>query len=389
MERSNHGSSRWSRLTFNGDEKHYELWETTFLAYLRLQGLKETILSENPQFVDVDEEAKDKEQNGMAYAELIQFLDDKSLGLVMREAADDGRKALKMLREYYAGKGKPRLINLYSELTSLQMGSKESVTDFVIRAETIITALRNAEEVMSDDLLIAMVLKGLPESFKPFAVHVTQSEEKLKFADFKTRLRPYEDAEKLCAQVSDNVMKVNVKDNTPRGDNKNKMADMVCFKCGEKGHKARGCQRRQWCSYCNSSTHRDANCRRRPKSEQARQAAQGEGNKSYAFLTKDREADIVPRCRVKMKGLMVDTGATSHIITDETKFKSFDETFKADTHYVGRGDPHRQQRTPPYSNVEEYTVHPFISTGHFLCQGCDGKWSNSDFQRRKGHGENE
>lgn len=121
----------------------------------------------------------------------------------MRKAADDGRKALKMFREYYAGKGKPRIINLYSELTSLQMGSKESVTDFVIRAETIITALRNAEEVMSDDLLIAMVLKGLPEFLKPFAVHVTQSEEKLKFGDSKTRLRSYEDTEKLCAQVSE------------------------------------------------------------------------------------------------------------------------------------------------------------------------------------------
>lgn len=29
-----------------------------------------------------------------------------------------------------------------------------------------------------------------------------------------------------------------------------------------------------------------------------------------------------------MKGLMVDAGATSHIITDKTKFKSFDETFR-------------------------------------------------------------
>lgn len=167
------------------DEKQYELWETKCLAYMRLQGLKDTILSETPEFDDDDEEAKDKEQNEMANAEPIQFLDDKSLGLVMREAADDGRKALKMLREYYAGKGKPGIINLYTDLTKLQKGSNESVTDFVIRAETIITVLRNAEEVMSDDLLIAMVLKGLPESFKPFAVHVTQSEEKLKFADFR------------------------------------------------------------------------------------------------------------------------------------------------------------------------------------------------------------
>ncbi|XP_016113766.1 uncharacterized protein [Sinocyclocheilus grahami] len=132
-------TSRWSRLVFDGDEKNYELWETMFLGHLYLQGLKETILSES-----FEEDEEDTAKNAEAYAELIQFLDDKSLSLVMREAADDGRAALKILQEYYAGKGKPRVISLYTELTSLQKSHSEYVTDYVIRAETAITALRNA-----------------------------------------------------------------------------------------------------------------------------------------------------------------------------------------------------------------------------------------------------
>lgn len=119
-------SSRWSRLVFDGDEKNYELWETKFLGHLRLQGLKETILYE-PAEDEEGEPAEDEEKNAEAYAELIQFLDDKSLSLIMRDAADNRRKALKILRDYYAGKGKPRVISLYTELTSLQKSNSESV----------------------------------------------------------------------------------------------------------------------------------------------------------------------------------------------------------------------------------------------------------------------
>ncbi len=69
---------------------------------MRLLGLKDTVISEPPTRGDEDEEAANR--NEEAYAELIQYLDDKSLSLVMRDAADDGRKALRILRAYYAGK---------------------------------------------------------------------------------------------------------------------------------------------------------------------------------------------------------------------------------------------------------------------------------------------
>ena len=81
--RAYESGGRWSRLVFDGDEKNYELWETTFLGHLRLQGLKDIILNEP---YDGDDEEEDR--NAEAYAELIQFLDDKSLSLVMQDAAD-------------------------------------------------------------------------------------------------------------------------------------------------------------------------------------------------------------------------------------------------------------------------------------------------------------
>ena len=47
--------------------------------------------------------ADDPEKNAVAFAELIQFLDDRSLSLVMMDTYD-GRKALNILKEPYAGK---------------------------------------------------------------------------------------------------------------------------------------------------------------------------------------------------------------------------------------------------------------------------------------------
>ncbi|KAK3876346.1 hypothetical protein Pcinc_018858 [Petrolisthes cinctipes] len=126
-----------SRLLFNGDEEKYELWEVKFMGHLRLQKLHEVLTATTP----------DPENNARVYAELVQLLDDTSLSLVIREAKDDVKKAIKILREYYMGTSKPRIISLYTELTSLKMEGNESVTDYLIKAEKAATSLKSANEV--------------------------------------------------------------------------------------------------------------------------------------------------------------------------------------------------------------------------------------------------
>ncbi|KAI7789379.1 hypothetical protein IRJ41_019901, partial [Triplophysa rosa] len=332
------------RMTFDGDETKYELWETKMLGHFHLSGLKDTVLKEPQSEAEI---AADAKKNADAYAELILLLDDKSLSLVMRDAPNNGRKALEILREYYAGRGKPRIISLYTTLTSLQKANDESVMDYIIRAETAITALRNAGETLGDGLLVAMVLKGLPESFKPFAIHVAHTDDKTTFAEFKTKLRSFEETEKIKAADSrDSVMKTQGKPGrrpektSTRGWIKDD-TEIVCFKCGTKGHRARGCRQKTWCSICRSDTHKDATCRRKniqDKKDGASKAS--EDVEDYAFKTRDGGTGVQrqPTCSVQEKGLLVDTGATSHIITDITMFKSFDSTFRPEMHSVELAD---------------------------------------------------
>ena len=328
------GPAARSRLLFDGQAENYEKWEVKFLAHLRLQGLKKIVTAN-------DDERVDGEKNEDVYAELVQVLDDKSLTLVMREASDDGRKAFKILREHYASNRTPRIITLYTQLTSLSAGSDESMTDYLIRAETSAAALREAKEAVSDSLLIAMVLKGLPDDYKPFIAVATQRE-KQTFQDFKTSLRGYEETEKSRAtKKEDSVLKVSTggaMGSTPRSK-----PVLECYIC--KGpHIARHCPDRQtdkrpkvklFCTFCKRKGHDFDSCRNREK-HKANCATAG-------TVPPDRPSDdehsFVFHCQTDVHHddhnyLLVDTGATTHIVNDKSLFISFDKSFDKSKHFI-------------------------------------------------------
>ena len=56
--------------------------------------------------------------------------------------------------------------------------------------------MKEAGKVISDRLLIALVLNGLPPDFKPFTTVITQKKKTL--TEFKVGLRSYEETDRMC-----------------------------------------------------------------------------------------------------------------------------------------------------------------------------------------------
>ena len=161
------------------------------LGYLRFQHLKQVVWSPKDQSDDMDF----VEKNATVFAELIQFLVDSKFVFSNERCKRQWKKGT--LRDFYLSKGKLKVISLYTELTSLRRWESESITDYIIRTENISNPLKEAGEVISKRLLIAIVLKGLSPNFKLFTMVITQKKT-LTVSESNVFLRSYEEREYMC-----------------------------------------------------------------------------------------------------------------------------------------------------------------------------------------------
>ena len=319
-------SSAWRNLVFDGDERKFEIWETKIMGYMKLKKLKK---------VFVGEEDVTPDQNETAFCELIQFLDERSLTLVMRNGKDNGREAFKILRNHYAGCGKPRIITLYTQLTTLKKESGETITDYILRAETAANALRNVEEVVSDGLLVAMVIKGLPDEYKAFVAVTTQSDTVQNFQKFKLALRNFEETEQT-RQTNKNIE--SVMKNKVNYQQNNRSKAIVCYSCGTPGHKSIDCTKKdkKWCLNCKTNSHFTRTCRKKDSANKAAAAAATSNDHSFFFKVDDDCKNSVLKSTTD--SFLVDCGATTHIVNNDLHFIDIDQSFNPEEHYVELAD---------------------------------------------------
>ena len=109
------------------------------------------------------------------------------------------------------------------------MNDDGDVTDYILRAEQAATGLNAAGENITDNLIIAMLLKGLPETYKPFVVVHTQMEKTKTLTEFKAALRTYANTESSRSSVQHTAIATKKQDQTT-----NHQATQ-CLSCGKHG----------------------------------------------------------------------------------------------------------------------------------------------------------
>ena len=345
--------TRYGRLRFSGNDQDFEAWEEVFLGHMRRLKMKSVILPAQDGVADPEDFASKNEE---AYAELIQFLDPRSLALVMREARDDGRAALAVLRHHYRRTRETQVISMYYILTTLIRSPDEQITDYIIRAETAFVNLKSAGETVSEKLLMAMIMKGLGQDYKMFCMSVKQRETSPTFKEFKELLR--------CCEVD---LRDGKKESVAGGDSVFKMqhgsGGNTCYNCGQDGHYARGCVKQKapnsgensenkgrgkkksmWCEYCKKATHDTKRCfskKKAMKKGQGINSIQEKNNEDmsqgFHFMVSENQ-NSVNLNRIEGRSYLIDSGATSHLSNCESDFCEFDESFKTSDYPVTLAD---------------------------------------------------
>ena len=95
----------------------------------------------------------------------------KSL-LFVRSYKGDGPAAWKALCDRFKRFERPRLQQLIEKLTSLRKDQNETIVDFITRAEDLQYNLSQVDEALSEQMIIPILLQGLPKEFETFCALV-------------------------------------------------------------------------------------------------------------------------------------------------------------------------------------------------------------------------
>ena len=233
---------KFERIRFSGKEDDFAYFQEQFEARMFTLKLLDALLgrvdvthferrlSPNANARTVQQNRDEAELQFMnvkqqIWCELVQALDKKSV-LFLRPHKNDGPKAWSVLCKRFKSLERPRIHQLIEKLTNLRKDPKESLLDYLNRAEELQYDLTLAKENLSESMFLSIVLKGLPKEFETFVTFVKFSREEKSFEEVKTDEKVETKNFDLEKKKADKPEQTFLSDNTGK-----------CFKCDIPGHK--------------------------------------------------------------------------------------------------------------------------------------------------------
>lgn len=185
-------------------------------------------------------------------------------------------------------KSRAKRVLLRKKLNSMKCSSSESLENFFLNFDKLVSEYRSAGGDLDDEDLVETLLASLPDNYDNVVTVLETMEgdctyDKAKTALLERELKLVEKHANANTETSTSVAFSSKKGKfNNRNRNRNKKKDIRCYTCGEAGHKSPSCPKK---GTSTSNEH------------------------SYAFMTNGNE---------KVISFYVDSGATEHWITDES-----------------------------------------------------------------------
>lgn len=315
---------------FSGKEEDWAAFSEQFEARLHVLNLGDCLedkldVPEEKEGESAEEtdartkaEVERKRQRFMIWNELVQCLDKVSINFI-RLKKPDGVEAWRALTGKHKSTDRPRIQTLLAQLTGLKMGQHEQVVQYLTRAEIIRLDLEEAGEKTTEQMFIAMVLKGLPASFESVST-VLNFGPKKGYEEMKQDLINFSNSRCSGSDVASTAF-----------HSSGNRRQVVCFKCNEPGHISRDCRRKdpRKCFRCNQPGHISRNCQRKHagsgtttqrghSSTGSSDVASSDKRSFFAFGSYGKCSDAVG------VELLVDSGCNGFMLKDRALFKQLD-----------------------------------------------------------------
>ena len=354
--------------------------------------------------VGLDKESEDyKLQNKYLFETLLEVLDEKTAKNLIGKALNDGAKALAVLKDQFVGSEDNNAISSIIDLIEVSLQEGESFADYGTRCTQLMEVVQGHKFDL-DKFATVCVIRGIPDDYEVFKQVVKRGTWPT-MSKLNQMLREEDSSFLKKKNKSDSILKANSIGENGKGKFSKKFNrnHIECFKCGKKGHVAQKCtggsasESKKWCEVCKRTNHNTVDCRYKNRgkkedstntvsvcsSDSVADSSDIDHRPNYLFTAnhqksvenvvaqslpysekqgvKPENSDSDVFCEnenfTKLNSLLVDTGATAHIIKDVHRFDSFSKNQNPSEHVIILADGTRTKGMVRGTGTATYTVH--------------------------------